>query len=464
MNQAVNVLLISTYELGRQPFGLASPAAWLRADGRRGLLPRSLATGPRRTTGPRRRPDRLLSPHAHRDAHRAQRDPQVRDLNPVGPTLRLWPLRARSMPRFCARPVSARSSAANSNPLSPPPRAPSSTTAAAFLRRRSPTSRSTACNSSCPTAPACRRSRNTRGWFMPDGSAAHRRLHRGQPWLQAPLPPLPRRARLRRQVSYRATTISCSRTFAARSLPAPSTSPSATPTSSTASPTRSNWCARCTREFPRLTYDVTIKVEHLLQHAAASSRAARHRLRLRHHRRRVARRSRARPPRQGPHARRLRPPRLAVPRRRPDPGADLCRLHTLDHARRAMPTCSTPSPTSAWSKTSVPVQLAIRLLIPAGSRLLELPEVRDLVGRLRPRRAQLSLAASRSARGRAPARDRAPRAGAARRRSRPPRHLRARAQPASCTSPTTLPLRACRCLPAIASRATVPYLTEPWYC
>jgi radical SAM superfamily enzyme YgiQ (UPF0313 family) len=29
----VNVVLISTYELGRQPFGLASPAAWLRARG-----------------------------------------------------------------------------------------------------------------------------------------------------------------------------------------------------------------------------------------------------------------------------------------------------------------------------------------------------------------------------------------------------------------------------------------------
>src|SRR6184192_2823163 len=29
----VNVLLISTYELGRQPFGLASPAAWLRRAG-----------------------------------------------------------------------------------------------------------------------------------------------------------------------------------------------------------------------------------------------------------------------------------------------------------------------------------------------------------------------------------------------------------------------------------------------
>ncbi|MBA3449634.1 MAG: radical SAM protein, partial [Chloroflexia bacterium] len=29
----MNVVLISTYELGRQPFGLASPAAWLREAG-----------------------------------------------------------------------------------------------------------------------------------------------------------------------------------------------------------------------------------------------------------------------------------------------------------------------------------------------------------------------------------------------------------------------------------------------
>jgi hypothetical protein len=29
----MNALLIATYELGRQPFGLASPAAWLRAAG-----------------------------------------------------------------------------------------------------------------------------------------------------------------------------------------------------------------------------------------------------------------------------------------------------------------------------------------------------------------------------------------------------------------------------------------------
>lgn len=32
-NEVVNVVLISTYELGRQPFGLASPAAWLRERG-----------------------------------------------------------------------------------------------------------------------------------------------------------------------------------------------------------------------------------------------------------------------------------------------------------------------------------------------------------------------------------------------------------------------------------------------
>src|SRR4249920_1074093 len=29
----MQVLLVSTYDLGRQPFGLASPAAWLRREG-----------------------------------------------------------------------------------------------------------------------------------------------------------------------------------------------------------------------------------------------------------------------------------------------------------------------------------------------------------------------------------------------------------------------------------------------
>ena len=32
-NDHMRIVLISTYDLGRQPFGLASPAAWLRAEG-----------------------------------------------------------------------------------------------------------------------------------------------------------------------------------------------------------------------------------------------------------------------------------------------------------------------------------------------------------------------------------------------------------------------------------------------
>src|SRR6516225_11083177 len=32
-NGEVNIVLLSAYELGRQPFGLASPAAWLRKPG-----------------------------------------------------------------------------------------------------------------------------------------------------------------------------------------------------------------------------------------------------------------------------------------------------------------------------------------------------------------------------------------------------------------------------------------------
>ena len=41
----LQIILISTYELGRQPFGLASPAAWLRADGHE-VTCADLACGP----------------------------------------------------------------------------------------------------------------------------------------------------------------------------------------------------------------------------------------------------------------------------------------------------------------------------------------------------------------------------------------------------------------------------------
>ncbi len=65
---AVRIVLISTYELGRQPFGLASPAAWLRREGHevtcadlsRAPLPPSRG----RAGGP----DRVLPADAHGDA------------------------------------------------------------------------------------------------------------------------------------------------------------------------------------------------------------------------------------------------------------------------------------------------------------------------------------------------------------------------------------------------------------
>jgi radical SAM superfamily enzyme YgiQ (UPF0313 family) len=109
-----------------------------------------------------------------------------------------------------------------------------------------------------------------------------------------------------------------------------------------------------------------------------------------------------------------------------------------------------------------PVQLAIRLLIPAGSRLLELPEVRGLVGPFDPvalsyhwdhpdprvdalqrdveRRVQALVAAGHG-------------------RSGIFEHVRSLAHGFTADTAIRLPLP-----PPIASRATVPYLTEPWYC
>ena len=109
-----------------------------------------------------------------------------------------------------------------------------------------------------------------------------------------------------------------------------------------------------------------------------------------------------------------------------------------------------------------PVQLAIRLLIPAGSRLLELPEVRGMVGPFDPvalsyrwdhpdprvdalqreieRSVQALIAAGH---GRRSIFD----------------HVRSLLRAFTGDTAARLPLP-----PPIASRATVPYLTEPWYC
>ena len=89
----LKVLLISTYELGRQPFGLASPAAWLRADGFHttslDLSRQSLDEEAVRTAS-------LIAFYlpmhtATRIAVRALE--RVRKLNPCRPSVRIWTVR-----------------------------------------------------------------------------------------------------------------------------------------------------------------------------------------------------------------------------------------------------------------------------------------------------------------------------------------------------------------------------------
>ena len=86
------------------------------------------------------------------------------------------------------------------------------------------------------------------------------------------------------------------------------------------------------REFPAVTYDVTIKVEHLLKHSHELRVAARFRLPVRHHRGRIGGRRRARAARQGAHPRRFSGRRESVSRAGHRAAADLRALHAVDHA------------------------------------------------------------------------------------------------------------------------------------
>ena len=74
----MRVLLVSTYELGRQPFGLASPAAWLAARGHQVACAGSIHRMPvRRGPCSRGRSDRLLLADAHGHASGCDRDREV---------------------------------------------------------------------------------------------------------------------------------------------------------------------------------------------------------------------------------------------------------------------------------------------------------------------------------------------------------------------------------------------------
>jgi radical SAM superfamily enzyme YgiQ (UPF0313 family) len=107
-----------------------------------------------------------------------------------------------------------------------------------------------------------------------------------------------------------------------------------------------------------------------------------------------------------------------------------------------------------------PVQLAIRLLIPAGSLLLELPEVRDLVGPFDPaalvhpwRHPDPVVDALQQEV------DRLVRSGSARRESRGEIFARVWDEARRAAGEPALPPRSIG-----RDRAPVPYLTEPWYC
>ena len=141
---------------------------------------------------------------------------------------------------------------------------------------------------------------------------------------------------------------------------------------------------RCTARFPDLTYDVTIKVEHLLKHAGhlpalrdtgclfvtSAVEAVDDRILeifdKRHTRADFVARGRA------------------LPRDRAEPQPDLRHLQPLDLAARAIGICSRPILELDLVGNVSPIQYAIRLLIPRGSRLLELPLVQEFVGEFDP--------------------------------------------------------------------------------
>ena len=71
-------------------------------------------------------------------------------------------------------------------------------------------------------------------------------------------------------------------------------------------------------------------------------------------------------------------------RRGPDAVADLHPVHAVDDAARLSRLAARLLVELDLVEQVAPIQLAIRLLIPAGSRLLELAEVREMVGPFDP--------------------------------------------------------------------------------
>ena len=201
--------------------------------------------------------------------------------------------------------------------------------------------------------------------------AARRRPRRDDARLQAPVPPLPDPAGLRRPVLRRARSTWCSRTRAGRSPPARATSPSAIPTSSTAPKHALARRARAARRAPRRHVQLHRQGRAHRRAARDLPRAGGAGLRVRRQRGRVAVGRGPRAARQGAHARRRRARRS---RSCAAPGISLrptfVPFTPLDDARR-LPGALPLHPRQSDLEQEVdPVQLSIRLLIPPGSLLL----------------------------------------------------------------------------------------------
>ena len=113
--EEVRIVLVSTYELGRQPFGLASPAAWLRREGHE-VTSADLSRAPL----PQASVEEAELIAFFLPMHTATRlllrvAPRIRQLNPRAEWCAYGlyaPLKTR---RCCARPEWARSLAASSS-------------------------------------------------------------------------------------------------------------------------------------------------------------------------------------------------------------------------------------------------------------------------------------------------------------------------------------------------------------
>jgi radical SAM superfamily enzyme YgiQ (UPF0313 family) len=108
-----------------------------------------------------------------------------------------------------------------------------------------------------------------------------------------------------------------------------------------------------------------------------------------------------------------------------------------------------------------PVQLAIRLLIPEGSRLLELPEVRRMVGKFDPQSLVYPWSNSDPAVDRLAADIQAIVAASEKSKISRSETFSRIWRAANLAADRSIEFDV---MPLIASRATVPYLNEPWYC